>query len=182
MVTWPSQGLAASNFDHISPTKDRSSCPSLISKTLVDFHSKIKLYSIFTYMLSKDYRNSYHFQRLKREARLCTGFAAGTKRITKKDRGYMKSHEWFGRKEHFLRGKLQTDSHFIVINFRSWTLQETLALYFCAYLIISKHLRHLQKKRSEPLKDHWTNNSWFMAYRRRKITRLNLELFKDRVG
>jgi hypothetical protein len=44
--------------------------PVLFQKTLVDFYSKIKLYSIFANMLAKDFRNSYRFQRLKREARL----------------------------------------------------------------------------------------------------------------
>jgi len=63
-VTQHSQGIAASSFDHIAPTKDGSSCPRVTSKTVVDFHSKIKVYSIFTNMLAKDYRNSYHFQRL----------------------------------------------------------------------------------------------------------------------
>jgi len=64
VVTRNSQAIVASNFDHIVPTKDGSSCPRVTSKTLTDFQSKIKVFSIFNNMLAKDYRNSYHFQRL----------------------------------------------------------------------------------------------------------------------
>jgi len=54
------------------------------------------------------------------------------------------------QKEHFLRGKLQMDKHLIVTNFKSWTLQETLALLPNVY--------DTDTKPSEPLKDHCTNN------------------------
>ena len=72
--------------------------PVLFQKPWLTFiqRSNCTLFSPICYPRTTEIPTTFKGLNVKPD--FAAGIAAGTRRITKKDRGYMKSHEWFGRR------------------------------------------------------------------------------------